>query len=187
MKQSGKEEKVVKEGASSKVTRKKDATPKSKERGQTAKGFSAKGKAPPENKKGEKEQDKEDASSSSEEGEEENKDEQEQEEVFEELSQKKKAGKAGKLTQNQKKLSKVLVSMEEYVVGRIQVNPAQLKPPPEKFAARELYPNHLENLFLHFLTGGVFVAQKDFILFMEEVCNFPSTFSLSTCRFRRNF
>ena len=115
---------------------------------------------------------------SSDEGDEDEK-EDEQEDVFDELSQSKKKTappKGDTQTPNQKLLGQVLASMAQFVVGRIQVNPADVKSPPEKFAARELYPEHLKNLFLHFLTGGVFVAQKDFILFMEEVWNFVSLF-----------
>jgi len=94
-------------------------------------------------------------------------------EVFDDLSQrtKKAARQAGELTSIQARMQDSLQDILDLVVGRIHLDPAKLRAPPEEFAARVLYQDHLHKLQRHFLTGGMFVAQKDFILFMEEVMN----------------
>ena len=93
-------------------------------------------------------------------------------EVFDDLSQKSKRGKkGGELTQLQSGMQTHLHEIIHLVVGRIHVDPAKLKAPPAEFAARVLYADHLQKLRLHFLTGGTFVAQKDFILFLDMVLN----------------
>jgi hypothetical protein len=94
-------------------------------------------------------------------------------EVLDDLSQRTKRGakKGGELTNLQTSMQTHMQEIIELVVGRIQVDPARLKPPPPQFAARVLYQDHLLKLHRHFLTGGTFVAQKDFIVFMSEVMN----------------
>ena len=93
-------------------------------------------------------------------------------EVFDDLSQNSKRGKqGGELTQLQTGMQTHLHEIIDLVVGRIHVDPARLQAPPPQFAARVLYADHLQKLRLHFLTGGTFVAQKDFILFLQEVLN----------------
>ena len=74
-----------------------------------------------------------------------------------------------RLTTYQEELQEVMKKIGSYTVGRTRIDPSLLKSPPQEYAARILYPQHLRRLFLHFLTGGEIMAQKDFILFMENV------------------
>jgi hypothetical protein len=92
-------------------------------------------------------------------------------EVFDDLSQRNKRGKTGDLTTMQSKMQDSLQEIIDLVVGRIHVDPARLRAPPAEYAARVLYQDHLQKLHRHFITGGMFVAQKDFILFLDEVMN----------------
>jgi hypothetical protein len=81
-----------------------------------------------------------------------------------------------KLTTYQEQLQEVMKKIQGYTVGRTRIDPSQLLSPPKEYAARILYPEHLRRLFLHFLTGGEIMAQKDFILFMENVSFHPHSF-----------
>jgi hypothetical protein len=96
-------------------------------------------------------------------------DDPEESKVFESVASKTKAKAEKKLSTMQTSLQQVMGAIKPYIVGRTRVDPALLLSPPKEYAARILYPDHLQRLYLHFITGGEIMAQKDFILFMENV------------------
>ena len=85
---------------------------------------------------------------------EEEEDDQVEEDVFNTVTKGRSKKIKVKLDGYQEQLQTALGKVKQFSIGRIRVDPAQLRSPPEQHAARIVYPEHLRKLFLHFLTGG---------------------------------